>query len=416
MAQQLPGSTRHDKKRRLENDISTDNVSQNNDSWARFLVIEAADHQPLKLNPFAISKAVSGICGVVKNVTRLRSGSLLVECARRQQSLNLLSITQFANVDVAVSVHRTLNSCRGIVRDRARCLSDMSEQEIVSELEDQGVTFVKRFTRINDGVVTNTHTYLFTFARSSLPQSIKAGYVNIGVDMYIPNPLRCFKCQTFGHGSKSCAKPVKCHRCAGSHEGNDCEEDIVCANCGGQHFSSSKSCPVWQLESKINKMKYENNISFADARKLFTKQSTTPSHLTYSAARSATISTATASITSQTDLSWVHSDQPLQTAEISPPTSDNQTSSATQTSTQTASQTDTVVPEKNKSTEPLDSSLAKKKKKKLNRKQSSQAASPPELSLQNSFEPLDMEVTLSVQDSRSNSSSRSRVRTPIEPP
>ncbi|XP_071086302.1 matrilin-4-like [Haliotis cracherodii] len=64
---------------------------------------------------------------------------------------------------------------------------------------------------------------------------------------------------------------------------------------------------------------------------------------------------------------------------------------------QGVTQPDTVVQEKNKSTEPLDSSLDKKKKKKLNRKQSSPAASPPELSLHNSFEPLDMEVTLSVQ-------------------
>ncbi|XP_071086563.1 uncharacterized protein [Haliotis cracherodii] len=190
MAQQQSGSSRNEKKRRLEDiDLSSGSISQNIDTWARFLVIEAADNLPIKLNPFAISKAVSGICGEVKNVTRLRSGSLLVECARRQQSLNLLSISTFANIEVAVSVHRTLNSCRGIVRDRARCLSDMSEDEIATELEDQAVTAVKRFTIKKDGVITNTNTYLMTFAQTSHPQSIEAGYMN--------------KCQHFGHGSKS---------------------------------------------------------------------------------------------------------------------------------------------------------------------------------------------------------------------
>ncbi|XP_071101757.1 uncharacterized protein [Haliotis cracherodii] len=175
MAQQQSGSSRNEKKRRLEEiEITTGMVSQNMDSWARFLVIEAADKLPIKLNPFAISKAVSGICGEVKNVTRLRSGSFLVECARRQQSLNLLSISTFANIEVAVSVHRTLNSCRGIVRDKSRCLSDMSEEDIVAELGDQAVTEVKRFTIKKDGVITNTNTYLMTFARTSLPQSIKA--------------------------------------------------------------------------------------------------------------------------------------------------------------------------------------------------------------------------------------------------
>ncbi len=47
----------------------------------RFLVIESPDKQLIKLNPFAISKAVYGIAGDVKNIKRMRSGSLLVECA-----------------------------------------------------------------------------------------------------------------------------------------------------------------------------------------------------------------------------------------------------------------------------------------------------------------------------------------------
>ncbi|XP_071091228.1 uncharacterized protein [Haliotis cracherodii] len=245
MALPQSGSSRNEKKRRLEEiEISAGNRSQNIDSWAKFLVIEATDNLPIKLNPFAVSKAVSGICGEVKNVTRLRSGSLLVECARRQQSLNLLSISTFANIEVAVSVHRTLNSCRGIVRDRARCLSDMSEEEIATELEDQAVTAVKRFTIKKDGVITNTNTYLMTFARTSLPQSIKAGYFHIGVDVYVPNPLRCYKCQHFGHGFKSCRNSVVCHRCGDSHESSDCDHDLKCANCSGPHVASSKSCPV----------------------------------------------------------------------------------------------------------------------------------------------------------------------------
>ncbi|XP_071094515.1 uncharacterized protein [Haliotis cracherodii] len=193
MALPQSGSSRNEKKRRLEEiEIATGNLSQHIDSWAKFLVIEATDNLPIKLNPFAVSKAVSGICGEVKNVTRLRSGSLLVECARRQQSLNLLSISTFANIEVAVSEHRTLNSCRGIVHDRACCLSDMSEDEIATELEDQAVTAVKRFTFKKDGVITNTNTFLMKFARTTLPQSIKAGYFHIGVDVYVPNPLRCY--------------------------------------------------------------------------------------------------------------------------------------------------------------------------------------------------------------------------------
>ncbi|XP_071089116.1 uncharacterized protein [Haliotis cracherodii] len=190
MAQQQSGSSRNEKKETSGGfEITSGNLSQNIDSWARFLVIEAADNLPIKLNPFAVSKAVSRICGEVKNATRLRSWSLLVECARRQQSLKVLSISTFANIEVAVSVHRTLNSCRGIVHDRARCLSDMSEEEIATELEDQAVNAVKRFTFKEDGVITKTNTYLMTFPGTFLPQSIKAGYFHIGVDVSVKEPV-----------------------------------------------------------------------------------------------------------------------------------------------------------------------------------------------------------------------------------
>lgn len=249
MALSYPGSTRSEKKRRFEDlDPSPGQKSFDSDSWPRFLVIEATDFLPINLNPFAISKAISGICGEINNVTRLRSGSLLVECIRRQQSLNLISIKTFANIEVTVSAHRTLNSCRGIVRDRARCLPDMSEEEIAAELKDQMVTSVKRFTIRRDGSVVNTNTYLMTFARSSLPESIKAGYFNIGVEVYVPSPLRCYKCQKFGHGSNSCRNSAACHRCGDNHEGTECQKDFRCCNCNGNHAASSKSCPVWQME------------------------------------------------------------------------------------------------------------------------------------------------------------------------
>ena len=320
MACNPPGS-----KRRHVDTSTSDEADTHVDSWARFLVIEAADHEPIKLNPFAISKAVHGYCGEVKNVTRLRSGSLLVECMRKQQSINLLTITQFANVNVTVSAHRTLNSCRGIVRDRTRSLSDMSEAEIVSELQNQGVQSVKRFTRKDEkSNIVNTNTYLFTFDRPTIPSSIKAGYVNIRVEVYVPNPLRCYKCQKFGHGSKTCTRSIVCNRCGGNHDSTDCSLDLKCINCEGQHMAFSKSCPVYQTETQILKLKCEQNISFTDARKLV-NQSRSPSTINYSAAVAKPVKT-TSSVQCQTNLTWVTSLQPVETAYIAN-LSDSQTAS-----------------------------------------------------------------------------------------
>ncbi|XP_048249780.1 uncharacterized protein LOC125378373 [Haliotis rufescens] len=255
MASHHPGS----KRRHIETVENT--TPTRSDYWPGFLVIKALDKEPIKLNPFAISKGIIGICGEVTNVTKLRSGSLLVECARRQQSIKLLDLNEFVNIKVVVAVHKTLNSCKGIVRDRARCLSNMSEDDIAKELDQQSVTAVKRFIVKRDGVVQPTNTYLFTFARTTIPESIKAGYCNIGVEVYIPNLLRCYTCQVFGHGSKSCHASAVCYRCCDKHEATDCRKDVKCANCGGNHMASAKSCPVWKRESQIIKVKTEQNVS-----------------------------------------------------------------------------------------------------------------------------------------------------------
>ncbi len=210
------------KKRPLDTDpVDIDHrPSTSFDYWPRFIVLETIDKSPLKLNPFAVSKGIQGIAGDVKNVRRLRNGSLLIECLKRQQATNLLSTKSFIGIPVSVSAHRTLNTSKGIVRDRERLFADMLELDIVSEMKEQGVLYVKRFTIRKNNEVQQTNTYLFSFSTPTAPTSIKAGYCNIKVETYIPNPLRCFKCQKFGHGVNTCTLSVVCAHCGEKTQNN----------------------------------------------------------------------------------------------------------------------------------------------------------------------------------------------------
>lgn len=66
----------------------------------------------------------------------------------------------------------------------------MSEDKITTELKSQGVIAVKRFTKKQqDGTLTKTNTYLFAFPFTVLPKSMKVGYLNNGVEVYVPNPI-----------------------------------------------------------------------------------------------------------------------------------------------------------------------------------------------------------------------------------
>ena len=193
--------------------------------WPRYIVLSPLDDkEPLtKLSPFAVEKGIKGQFGTVHKVTKMRSGSLLVEATRPAQARNILDTTKFMDIEVKATPHRSLNSSKGVIRDHGRDLYDMSEADIVMELKDQGVDEVSRFILKKDGKEIKTNTLFVTFCTPTPPPKLKIGYYNVEVKLYIPNPLRCFNCQEFGHSRKYCKKQLKCWKCGKEgHDGSEC--------------------------------------------------------------------------------------------------------------------------------------------------------------------------------------------------
>ena len=54
------------------------------------------------------------------------------------------------------------------------------------------------------------------------------GLYNVKVSPYVLNPIRCFKCQKFGHGKGQCKGKLKCFKCGEEdHEGSNCGNEIT---------------------------------------------------------------------------------------------------------------------------------------------------------------------------------------------
>ena len=233
-------------------------------TWPRFLVIGSSLK---KLSPFAIQKGLEGLAGEPKRVKKLRSGSLLIECATERHSKNLLKSKLLCNISINVTPHTTLNSLKGVVRSKD--LEGVSEEEICENLSSEGVFSVKRIkVRRNNQLVT-TYTLILTFNTPTLPDSVNAGYLRIPVVPCIPNPLRCLKCQTFGHGQNTCRGRLICARCGQfDHESKTYQNEIACTNCDGKHFAYSRECSGWKMEKTVQQVKVEKNLSFIEARKI----------------------------------------------------------------------------------------------------------------------------------------------------
>ena len=165
-------------------------------AWPRFLVVEGRDaEKPLsKLSPFAINHCFKGVSSDITNIKKLKEGAYLVECPSEKASRLLLrrDWTNFVDRPIQVSVHKTLNSCKGVIR--CRDLAGLPEDEIQKELENQGVVEVHRVMRKMGETRAPTNTYFLTFATTTLPPKIKVGYLQVSVALFVPSPLQCFKC------------------------------------------------------------------------------------------------------------------------------------------------------------------------------------------------------------------------------
>ena len=172
-----PKASQHSSKRQREfdsDDTSESKHSQQTTSTATpcFLVIASRqDRQMSSLFPFVIEITLHGIAGVQKSVKKLRSGDLLVEYTNRKHIENLLRTEKFFDFDVTVSLHTSLNTCKGVVR--CPDLSGCSEQEILENMREQGVIAVRRIKIRRDGTLKDTNTVIFTFSTSVLPKRSK---------------------------------------------------------------------------------------------------------------------------------------------------------------------------------------------------------------------------------------------------
>lgn len=137
---------------------------------------------------------------------------------------------------------------------------------IKRHLADMVVSDARHLTSVRDGVKVDTTCVVLSFSIPVLPPKVFLGYQAFPVREYIPPPLRCYKCQRFGHTATSCRGKRRCSKCNGDHEYESCTcVKMCCANCGGEHSAAYRGCVEFQRAAQIQQVKTTGKLSYAEA-------------------------------------------------------------------------------------------------------------------------------------------------------
>ena len=249
----------------------------------RVLVLSCEQTKLTSLSPFQRKDGCDRL-GSVRRCERLRDGSLEVEFASTDDAAKALRAKSFTyskrdrmgkrdvSLPITVVPHRTKNFSKGVISCYE--LRDTSDEEIVDGLLTSGVTEAKRILVRKGGNTISTNSIILTFDRDELPPDVAVGYTRVRVRPYVPNPMRCFRCQRFGHTRTYCRNRPACGKCASSeHLDEDCLAGTLrCVNCGdGQtpHASYDRKCPAYVREREINSIRATRNVDFREAKRIY---------------------------------------------------------------------------------------------------------------------------------------------------
>ncbi|GBM31723.1 hypothetical protein AVEN_45642-1 [Araneus ventricosus] len=217
---------------------STPLSSKEYPSRSSFFVIKRKEGNFRHVSAILIYKSILSIGGEMKSIKKCNNGNILVETAAPNQA------------------------------------SQIAKLENIGEHEN--VSGISRINIRKNGQTIPTKHLVLTFNTPNIHESVRIAYLNCPVRAYIPNPLRCYKCQRFGHTTESCRGKLTGAQCSQiGHESEICYVTTpYCINCKENHPSYAKVCSQWKIEKEIQTSKIKPNISFKEARKII--ESRTP--------------------------------------------------------------------------------------------------------------------------------------------
>lgn len=244
------------------------------------LQLKASDGGKLPKNPFIISKTIENAVGKIASAHTEGKGERYVLKVRNHAHFEKLQKVSKLIDGTAIQIvpHPTQNIVKCVVTCRE--VETLNEEELLQELEPQGVRAVHRIKKFVNGSQIGTPTLIITFNGTVAPAHVYFGLIRIKTRTYYQSPLLCYKCFDYGHPKTKCANLARCSNCSQSHEAEaeKCSNAAYCKNCEQAHSPKDKKCPVYLKEDAIIHLKTDKNCTYIEAKEIYEHENSTVSY------------------------------------------------------------------------------------------------------------------------------------------
>ena len=143
----------------------------------------------------------------------LQSGQLLVLCSSPEQCEKAVKVQKINGKAVECSRANDKKLTRGGITGIP---TDISVEALKGNIKKVKVNAIKHLKTKRNGGICDSLSVMITFEEKELPDKVFIGFMCY-VKLYIPPPLRSYKCQRFGHVAAVCKGKMRCSKC-GEHE------------------------------------------------------------------------------------------------------------------------------------------------------------------------------------------------------
>lgn len=246
---------------------NTNEIKYNNQDHGPYTVIFQKENiQPAKLGKdLALAKLndITDSLQISKKLTRVNFKYYY----DANKAIENLQLKDFCKYKVFIPKSNIFST--GIVRNIP---TDISCEEFYSNcFPNNNIELIERMNSYNtqNKSLSPSETLKITFRSTRLPESVKFYEINLKVQYYIPKPMFCAKCLSYGHRKNFCPKQEeRCFDCAKkiiSDQDHICE-GIGCKFCEKDHKSNSKDCIEYKKQVQIKKIMTIQKKSFKEAK------------------------------------------------------------------------------------------------------------------------------------------------------